>query len=160
MVLLYVKIVITKLKKGEKMSYRHDMSKESKKKALLPEGWRPFKITACEEKVSKKGNDMFVFTFTDIETGQDEEVYAIAAQGKRWFLKGILSACGVAAAEDGVYDWDMVDVMNKAIRGYVVHEEEEWINRQGETIVTKKSKINDTMEANEDDRAKADEVPF
>jgi len=145
------------------MGYKMDMSKESKKKVLLPEGWRAFKIIGCEEKVSKQGNDMFVFTFLDLETMTQDEIYAIATQGKRWFLKSVLAACGVAAAQDGVYEWDMQDVMNKVISGYVEHEEEEWINRKGESIVSKKSKVTDITEAGPEDikkGAEIEEIPF
>ena len=129
------------------MGYRHDMSRESEKKALLPEGWRQFKIHACEEQTSSKGNPMFKFTFFDMELGQEKDVYAIAVQGKRWFLKQILAACGVAAAEDGVYEWDIPDVLEKVMSGRVEHFDDEWINREGKTILTKKDKIAEIQEA-------------
>lgn len=123
------------------MGYKMDMRGEKEKKNPLPEGWRDFEIISCEEAVSKQGNDMFKFIFADLETGQEEEIYAIATQGKRWFLKQILSACGVEAGQDGIYEWDIPEVLNKTIQGLVKHIEEEWINREGESIVTKKGKI-------------------
>ena len=55
------------------MGYRHDMSQETDRKELLPEGWREFEILSCEEQVSKQGNDMFKFVFVDVETRQEEE---------------------------------------------------------------------------------------
>jgi len=123
------------------MGYEMDMSQESEKKQLLPTGWREFEIINCEEQISKQGNMMFKFTFTDTEFKQEEEVYAVAIPKKRWFLKQILSACGVSAGQDGVYEWDIPDVINKLIVGRVEHEEQEWINRNNETIITKQAKI-------------------
>lgn len=130
--------------------YKHDMSDESEKKTLLPEGQRKFQIVDCKEAVSKSGNDMFIFTFKDVLLGQEEEVYAVAVKGKRWFLKSVLAACGVGAAEDGVYEWDIPDVMNKTVLGIVIHFDEEWINREGNKVKSKKHKITDITE----------EVPF
>jgi len=136
------------------MRYSMDMSKEQKKKPLLPEGWRPFKIVGCEESMSKAGNEMFIFTFMDIETKQEAEIYAVSVPKKRWFLKAILAACGVDAAEDGVYNWDIPDVMEKAVSGYVEHEDKEWVNRNNETVVSKKSKITDVEEIDPQELAK------
>lgn len=138
------------------MSYKMDMSKEQDKKILLPAGWRRFKITSCEEKVSKSGNDMFVFNFKDCETQQSEEVYAIATQGKRWFLKSILGACGVEAAQDGIYEWDIPDVLDQYVMGRVEHFDEEWIDREGKTRQTKKGKI---VEVKKDDGNGAPDIP-
>lgn len=121
--------------------YQMDMSKESEKKKVLPEGLRNFTITACEEQTSKAGNQMFMFTMTDEETRQEDEVYAIATPGKRWFLKQILAACGVPASEDGVYDWDIKDVIGKEVQGLVMHQKEKWVNREGEEVESVKSKI-------------------
>ncbi len=128
------------------MGYKMDMNGESKKKKLLPAGERKFKITACREEVSKAGNEMFVFTFVDILTSQDEEVYAVSTKGKRWFLKSILAACGVEAAEDGVYDWDIPDVIDKTVAAIVNHYPDEYINRKGETVKGVKHKIEDIIE--------------
>lgn len=122
--------------------YRHDMSGESQRPPVLPEGWRIFKILACVAEVSKQGNEMFKFRFWDVGTAQEAgDIYAVAIKGKRWFLKQILTACDVEAGEDGVYEWDIPDVLGRFVKGNVVHEQEEWINRGGETVKTTKSKI-------------------
>lgn len=123
------------------MRYSHDMSEEKEKGALLPEGWREFEILGCVEHISKKGNEGFKFTFADVETHQEEEVYAIAVKKKRWFLKSILRACDVKASQDGVYDWDIPDVEGRIIRGRVEHQEETWINRNNQEVTTTKHKI-------------------
>lgn len=123
--------------------FKMDMSQESERgtKMLLPEGWRVFKITACEEQVSKQGNEMFKFNFLDVALQETVEVFAIAVPKKRWFLKSILKACNILASEDGVYEWDIDDVLDMSVKGNVVHEEEEWIDRQGKTRQTKKHRI-------------------
>ena len=122
--------------------YRMDMSGESERHELeLPNGWREFVISDCREEQSKAGNDMFIFTLTDKETGQMGDLYAIATEGKRWFLKAILKACTVKAAADGVYDWEIEDVLDKVVMGKVVNEEETFINREGDSVTKNKSKV-------------------
>lgn len=123
------------------MAYEMDMSQETQKKQILPEGWREFEITDCEEQTSKQGNMMFKFTVIDTELEQEEEIYAIAVPKKRWFLKQILGACGVEAAQDGKYKWDITDVLNKTIQARIEHESQEWINRDNETVISKRAKF-------------------
>ena len=128
------------------MGYEMDMSNEGKGN-IFPEGERKFKITACREAIAKSsGNDMFVFIFTDILTSQEAEVYAIAVKGKRWYLKSILAACGVAAAEDGIYNWDIPDVIDKFIAGIVTHYKDDYINNKGKKVETTKQNISDIEE--------------
>ena len=128
------------------MSYRDDMSGEKEKKQPLPAGWRRFEIAKCMEKISKSGNEMFLITMIDEETRQEEEVYAIRTPGKRWFLKQLLTACGVEAGKDGIYEWDIADILDKKVEGLVEHIEEEWINRDGNKIKTPKGKITQVRE--------------
>lgn len=127
------------------MSYNMNMSDEKKpsNKVLLPQGWRKFKIVGCEDTISKQNNKMFVITAEDKETGYEDTWYAVAEPKKRWFLKSILAACNCKASQDGVYDWDIPDVLNKDVECLVVHEDNEWINREGETIKTKQHKVSD-----------------
>lgn len=134
------------------MGYKMNMSEEKKPttKMLLPEGWRKFKIVGVEERVSKAGNQMFVITAKDEETGYDDTWFAIAEPKKRWFLKSILAACGCKASEDGVYDWDIKDILQKNVLGLSVHEDNEYINREGETVKTKQHKIVDIQETEQD----------
>lgn len=124
------------------MSPRMDMSKEREFGVMLPEGWREFEILDCREDTSKGGNDMYVFTVRDVETSQiPDDVYAIATQGKRWFLKQILNACGCQAGKDGVYDFETVNLVGISVMGKVDHVDNEFINREGETVKNKKMKI-------------------
>ena len=118
------------------MAYTMNMTNEKapKRKKLLPEGWRKFTIINCVPSKSKSGNDMFIFTIRDRETAYEEDIYAIATEGKRWFLKNLLTAVGCAAGQDGVYAWDIPEVLNKDFLGLVEHEPNEYINREGETI--------------------------
>ena len=123
------------------MAYDMDMTKETEKKQLLPEGWREFEIINCVEEISKAGNMMFKFTIVDTELKQEEEIYAIAIPKKRWFLKQILTACGVEAGKKGIYKWDIPDVLNKSIMARVEHEDQEWINRNNQSVVSKRARI-------------------
>ena len=85
---------------------RDDMSEETPTKKLIPEGWRKFLIKSGIETTAKSGNEMIEFVFVDDKTQYEEKVYAVSVPKKRWFLKRILEACNIAAAQDGVYEWD------------------------------------------------------
>jgi len=139
--------------------YQHDMSEESEK-VLLPEGWREFEIINCEEKVSKSGNDMFVFKIADCKTYQEVEIFAIAIKKKRWFLKSILKACNVPASADGIYDWDIPDVLGKIVQGRVEHQKEEWIDRESKTRTTTKSRIVEIKTTEEAPEKKKEKLPY
>ena len=84
---------------------------------------------------------MFIVSLSDKETKAAIDVYCIATEGKRWMLKSLLTALGVAAGQDGVYDWDADEVIGKVVLGKVKNEDEEWIDREGEKRTTQKSKI-------------------
>lgn len=130
---------------------KYDMSNEPKPKLrkLLPKGWRQFTIIACKEAKSKGGNDMFIFTIVDRETGYEEDIYAVATQGKRWFLKSILTAVGCVGGADGCYEWEIEDVINQTFMGLVEHEPNSYINREGITVDTVQHRITDVKEVEE-----------
>lgn len=130
-----------------------DMSQEKApvRKKLMPEGWRKLTIIECEPSVSKGGNDMFIITWRDQETGYEEKVYAVATQGKRWFLKTILTACGIPAGKDGIYDWNTSDIIGKEIIGLFEHEPNEYINRNGETVKTTQHRLTEVKSITEAD---------
>lgn len=131
------------------MGYSMNMSEEKKPtiKILLPKGWRKFRIKTVKETKSKAGNTMFVIEAEDHETGYIDTWYAIAEKGKRWFLKSILSACGCEAAQDGVYNWDIPDILGKDVLGFITHEESEWINREGEKVKQTQHRVSDIKES-------------
>jgi len=131
--------------------YEMNMSDEKtpRVKRLLPEGWRKHKIVACEEKTSKAGNKQFVITLQDEETEHEYDVYAVSVPGKRWFLKSILSACGVSASEDGVYAWDITDILNKEISCLLAHEDNDYINRDGVEIKEQQHRVESIKEIDE-----------
>lgn len=140
--------------------YSMDMSGEKEKKELIPEGWRRFQIYACVEHTSKAGNAGFKFSVLDNDLGQDEEVYAIGVEGKRWFLKSILAACNIAAAQDKVYDWDIKDVLDKIIMVRIEHYDDPWVNREGKQVTTRKWRIKEVRAPETEEEAKKREIPF
>ena len=89
---------------------------------------------------------MFIMQLRDKETGYIDKIYPIATQGKRWFLKSILTACGVSAGQDGIYSWDIKDVVGKEVNGLVEHEPNSYINREGKTIEEMQHKIVEVQE--------------
>lgn len=46
----------------------------------MPEGWHLFEIKSCEDKVSKKGDGMFVVNMSDVDTGRFHR--------ERWMMQG------------------------------------------------------------------------
>lgn len=123
------------------MGYSYDMKGEHRPRVILDEGWRKFKVIDCEEMTSKAGNEMFLVSLEDTETGGFLDVYCVATPKKRWLLKSLLSACGIEAAKDGVYNFDIPELLGKEVMGKVENSDEKWVNREGETVVTKKSRI-------------------
>lgn len=129
------------------MSYE-DLSNEKKpiKKLLISEGWRNQKIASVSYGVSKKGNPQFIFGMFDSEKNYTTDLYAINVSGKRWLLKSILDCCGYEKVEDK-YDLSEESVIkatkDKELCCLFEHEDNEWINKDGEAIHTMQHKIVD-----------------
>ena len=121
--------------------YKDDMSEEKAPSKLLPEGWRALKVVSMEETESKAGNLMFVTQVQDMETKDEQTIYLVAVKGKRWMLKSLLESIGVDKDNDGNFVWDVEDVIGRLASGKVVHEEESWIDRQGNDRTSLKSRI-------------------
>ena len=117
-----------------------DNEKPPSRKVLLPEGWRGFDITGCEKTVSKSGNPMFKITLTDQEQSATVDYYAVAVPGKRWNLKQILESVGIDKQEYDNYDYSP-ELLNEKISGLVVHEPNDWIDRQGNEVKGKQHRI-------------------
>jgi len=123
-----------------------DMSEEKAPniKRLMPEGWQLVTITKCTEATSKARNLMFITELTFKEQlDYSENIYLVGEQGKRWMLKKLLAACGIEAAADGVYKWNPEEIIGKEIRVFVEHEDNTWINRDGDEITKKQNRFND-----------------
>ena len=119
-----------------------DNEKAPTGKVLLPEGWRRFTITYGESTVSKAGNNMFKITLEDKETGYPTTIYVVRTPGKRWTLKQILDATETDKQEDDDYDY-VPELLEKDLLGKVIHEDNNWINRNGDEIKDKQHKIVD-----------------
>ena len=115
--------------------YKHDMSGEKARGALLEEGWHDFLVKNVVFGISKTGgNEQFIITLKEAQTGDELDVYAIAVQGKRWFLKMFLAAMSIPASADGVYEWDTSDVIGLYVSGRIEHEQSDpWTDREGKT---------------------------
>ena len=130
------------------MTYSYDMSQERAPGESFPEGLNECIIVNCEESISKKNNVMFVITLALVSDPLiTNTVYAVAEPKKRWFLKQLLDACDLEAAKDGVYKWDIKDVLDKKVLAKVKIEEETWIDREGNNRTTSKSKVNGFVKA-------------
>lgn len=127
------------------MPYSDDLTNEKKpsRKQLLPQGWREFVFESGEDKPSKAGNPMFIMQTRDVETGYIEPVFLVRTEGKRWLLKSALEAVGIKRNEEGKYVYELTDLLNKVLFGEVIHEPDEYINRNGDTVKTTRHKIVD-----------------
>lgn len=117
-----------------------DNEKAPSRKVLLPEGWRNFQIESCEKTTSKSGNMMFKVGLLDEVTQTSTNVYLIAVQGKRWALKQVLDATGVEKQEEDEYDYSQ-DLLGQKVSGLIVHEPNDYINRNGEEVKAMQHKV-------------------
>lgn len=120
---------------------KDDMSNERPPRPVLSEGWKEFIVTDAVETVSKAGNDMIIVFCQEKETEGVLETYCITTPKKRWLLKGLLSATDMKKDENGAYEWEASDLIGKIVLGKIKNEDEEWIDREGEKRITKKSSI-------------------
>ena len=124
---------------------KDDMSQEKapSRKKLIPEGWNQMTILSCEPSVSKAGNAMKIVELNYEPMSYTEKIYLVAEQGKRWQLKKLLIACGIEAGKDGIYDWNDEDIVGKKISVLNEPEDNEYINRNGDTVKTKQNRFSD-----------------
>lgn len=123
-----------------------DMKDENKpiRKRLLPEGWRPITFSRCsDEEKSKAGNNQYIIGVRDDETAYEDNVYAVSEPKKRWFLKNILDVCGVQH-ENGVYKFEkpLKEIIpGKKAMALYEHQENSYINREGNKVEGKQHRI-------------------
>ncbi len=116
--------------------------KGEKMRTLVNEGWHDFEIVKIKEETSKAGNQMFIASVALADNPQQGlDVYLVAEEGKRWFLKQLLIACGIEPDVEDNFSWDIPDVEGKTVQGRIEHVNEEWIDREGKTRNTPKAKL-------------------
>ena len=130
--------------------YKHDMKDEKRPAQLLPEGARLVRVTEMIFGKSKKDLDMFTTTIEDVKTHKSMVCWLVAEPKKRWMLKSLLTACEIPAGQDGVYDWDVKDVIGKSVIAMIEHKEEPWINREGEEVKTMKANVTEFIQPEHD----------
>jgi hypothetical protein len=118
-----------------------DMKEERTPRKLLPIGVRKFTILDCVESKSKQGNLMFIVSILDQETKYIDKLYLVGEPKKRWMLKQLLTACGLSAGQDGNYDWDIADILNKEFYGEIEHEDNTFIDKKNVEVKIKQHKI-------------------
>jgi hypothetical protein len=124
-----------------------DNEKKPSRRQLLDQGWRAFVFESGEDKPSKAGNQMFIMQTKDVATGYVEPVFLVRTEGKRWLLKAALESVGIKRSEDGKYNYELSDLLGKELLGEVIHEPDEYINRNGDTVKTTRHKIVDFKRA-------------
>jgi hypothetical protein len=125
--------------------YSDNMKDEKKPSGIIPAGMRKIRVTEMIEATSKAGNLMFNTTIEDVETHITMVEYLISVPKKRWKLKSLLSAVGLPAGEDGVYNWDTIDVIGKDCVANVEHYQEDWINKEGNTVKLNKARVTEFL---------------
>jgi hypothetical protein len=128
------------------MVYEHDMKEEKRPVQLLPEGPRLVRVTEMIFGKSKKDLDMFTTTIEDVKTHKSMVCWLGAEPKKRWMLKSLLTACEIPAGQDGIYSWDVKDVIGKTVIAMIEHKEEPWINREGEQVKTMKAIVTEFIQ--------------
>jgi hypothetical protein len=128
----------------------YNMSEERRPPSILQEGARLVRITEMIFGTSKNGNEMYTVTIEDTKTHKSMQVWLVATPKKRWMLKSLLSACEIPASQDGVYSFETKDIIGKSIIAMIEHVEEEWVNREGETVKTPKAKVTEFIQPEKD----------
>ena len=123
--------------------YHNDLRNEkgSGRKVVLTPGWHTFEVVGIEEKTSKAGNPMFVAELAEDKTMHTINVFMVATEGKAWMLKQFLTAVNAPVDEEGVFTWDVANVMGKRLEGFVENEPNDWIDRDGKTQTSHQSKV-------------------
>jgi len=115
----------------------------------VAEGQREVLVLEMIEGKSKTSNNrMFTVTLQDVETKAEMLAWLVAEPKKRWMLKSLLSAIGIEAGQDGVYEWSVEDVIGKQAIAIVGHVQEPWINRDGVEVTSTKAKISEFIPSN------------
>jgi len=120
--------------------FEYPMNGEGER-VLLPEGWHLFQVIEMELTTSKQGNEMFKVTLEEPISGAVEEVYCVTTRKKRFMLKQLLAAVGIEGDKDGIYHFDIPDVVGKSVEARNIPEDNVYINRQGDEISEKRNKI-------------------
>jgi hypothetical protein len=128
--------------------YEFDMKGEGER-VLLDNGWHLFYVSSMVPETSKQGNEMFVVTLEQPETGAVEPVYMITTRKKRWLLKSFLSACGVVPDGNGIFKFDPVQCVGMSVMGRNSQEPNEYTNRDGEPVKEMRNKIVEFKETEE-----------
>jgi hypothetical protein len=124
--------------------YKMDMSEETEVRGneVFSEGWYDWEIVNMEEQTSKQGNQMFKISVALADNpNKGLVIYAVAEPKKRWFLKNLLNAVGCEGGQDGIYDWDIEDVIGYTVSGRIENSIELWKDRNGKERKSTKSKI-------------------
>ena len=128
----------------------YNMSEERRPPSILQEGARLVRITEMIFGTSKGGNEMYTTTIEDTKTHKSMQVWLVATPKKRWMLKSLLAACEIPASQDGVYSFETKDIIGKSVIAMIEHVEEEWVNREGETVKTPKAKVTEFIQPEKD----------
>lgn len=125
------------------MGYRNDLRNEKAptKKHLFSVGWHTWEVSKIQETTFKSGNKGFIAELVDDEELKTIDVYMVSTEGKAWFLQQFLTAANAPQDKDGIFDWSEKDVIGKKILGYIEHEDNPWIDRQGVEHKDKQSKL-------------------
>ena len=122
--------------------YKMDMNSEKAPGVQFPTGWNKYNVENCVAMTSKKGNEMFKVTIAlSADKTVAGDVYAITEPGKRWFLKQLLASCGIPAGTDGIYEFDIGDLLDKPVMAQGIPQEETWIDREGNNRTSTKTKL-------------------
>jgi len=108
----------------------------------LPDGWHLVRVVNVAVETSKNGNEMYVITTEEPQTGSVDKTYAITTKGKAWVFRSFLSACGFKKDELGIYK----DITPEACIGISVEaqnktEPNEFTRRDGTVVNEMRNKF-------------------
>ena len=125
------------------MRYKMDMSQEKEIwRDLFPAGKRRLLVVSMNFQTSKGGNEMFETILEDTETGGRDRFFLLVIEGKRWLLKSLLEATGTYKKDEhNNYDFDTDDIVGKIVWAEIVHQNEEYIDKNGKDVKTVRNNL-------------------
>ena len=109
---------------------------------LLPEGWHTLYVVDITIETSSKGNEMWVITTEEFESGSVDKTYAVTNKKTGWVFSSFLKACGYKRNAQGIYkDIEPENCIGRSVEGQNKVEENEFTRRDGEIIKEMRNKF-------------------
>lgn len=131
---------------------RDDMTDDVGRNTWLPpEGWVDVEVVKMIEGISKQNNPKYTVDFASaVNPGEGLQQDLTNIPGKRWLVRSLIEACGIVpetvfdeetGKERKIYNWEISDIEGKTVSGKIIHEPNDWRDRNNIEHHDKKAKF-------------------